>query len=103
MKSHKKDRTETGSTVHGMECKPQIASKNRFMKRNRNGEYGYVDRGFEDFISISRNEQDSSLRAMRIYCRKSNPLNTGFSSNIHKINLRRSSHLQQHSDTTIGV
>ncbi|GFV53463.1 hypothetical protein TNCV_4983291 [Trichonephila clavipes] len=35
--------------------------------------YCYVDPGFEGFMQISRKEQDSSLKTMRIYCRKSNP------------------------------
>ncbi|PRD29219.1 UNVERIFIED_CONTAM: Obscn [Trichonephila clavipes] len=49
-------------------------------------------------MPINLKEEDSSLRAIRICCRKSNPLNTGFSSNIRKINLRRSSYL--HSTQT---
>ncbi|GFT11841.1 uncharacterized protein TNCV_1923621 [Trichonephila clavipes] len=40
---------------------------------------------------------------MRIYFRKSNPLNTGFLSNIHRVNLQRSSHLQQKSNTNYTV
>ncbi|GFX66600.1 uncharacterized protein TNCV_1795111 [Trichonephila clavipes] len=33
--------------------------------------YFYVDPGFEDFMQISRKEQDDSLRAIKVYCRKS--------------------------------
>ncbi|GFW83643.1 hypothetical protein TNCV_2204921 [Trichonephila clavipes] len=36
---------------------------------------------------------------MQIYYRKSNPLNTEFIGNIHRVKIRRSSHLQQQSNT----
>ncbi|GFW40160.1 hypothetical protein TNCV_5118431 [Trichonephila clavipes] len=41
--------------------------------------------GFEDFMQNNYKEINSSSRAMRIYSQKSSPLNTGLSSNIHRL------------------